>query len=293
MRVTQEMMTRNALRDMSASQARIARYQREATTGKRILQPEDDPSGAGQVMGLRAQLANGQMFLRTIASSEDWLNASDTALTTLSQEILARAGELATRGANDSLGPEERRSIAVEIDQLLEQAVATANGDYLGRYLFAGTADTTVPFTTGGTPKAVSYNGNTTAKLREVDRGSTISINLTGEGSILSSLNSLAGLADDLRNNPGNIAARVAELKNRQDLLSTDRAQIGARLTRLQTVLDRVNATQIDFETTRNHVEDADMAETISHLTREDTTYKTILSVNARILPMSLLDFLR
>ena len=56
---------------------------------------------------------------------------------------------------------------------------------------------------------------------------------------------------------------------------------------------DRLAEVKTNLEAARSKVEDADMAETISKLTRENTTYQAVLQINARVLPMSLLDYLR
>ena len=73
------------------------------------------------------------------------LEGTDTALQS-AETLLLSAKELALRGANDTLGPEQRAILANEVGGLLHQAIALGNSDVNGRYLFAGQANDQPPF---------------------------------------------------------------------------------------------------------------------------------------------------
>ena len=85
-------------------------------------------------------------------------------------------------GATDQGG---RKIIAEEINQLLETIMQSANSKRLGRYTFAGTETTTVPFVTTRDPSgkisAVAYNGNRETIEYNVGPNTNTVVNLTGD----------------------------------------------------------------------------------------------------------------
>jgi len=64
----------------------------------------------------------------------------------VSKRSCCPAKGLALRGANDTLGPEQRAILANEVGGLFHQAIALGNSDVNGRYLFAGQANDQPPF---------------------------------------------------------------------------------------------------------------------------------------------------
>jgi flagellin-like hook-associated protein FlgL len=73
------------------------------------------------------------------------LEGTDSALQSVETLLLSAKG-LALRGANDTLGPDQRAALASEVGGLLHQAIALGNSDVNGRYLFAGQANDQPPF---------------------------------------------------------------------------------------------------------------------------------------------------
>ncbi|HOV15643.1 MAG TPA: flagellar hook-associated protein 3, partial [Spirochaetota bacterium] len=93
-------------------------------------------------------------------------------------EILQRVRELAVQGANGIYTDEDRKKMAVEVDQLLRDVVLNANSKFKGDFLFSGNQKYTKPFETleGGVKginesmiKEVRYLGDNGKHMREVD----------------------------------------------------------------------------------------------------------------------------
>jgi flagellin-like hook-associated protein FlgL len=78
------------------------------------------------------------------------LDGTDTALQDTETLLLSAKG-LALRGVNDTLGPEQRATLASEVGGLLHRAIALGNSDVNGRYLFAGQANDQPPFSAQAT----------------------------------------------------------------------------------------------------------------------------------------------
>ena len=77
------------------------------------------------------------------------------------------------------------------------------------------------------------------------------------------------------------------------DVALTARSTLGARVNRGTLVRDRIETDTINFREQLSNVEDVDMAETITKLMNEENVYRASLSVGARIVQPTLIDFLR
>jgi flagellin-like hook-associated protein FlgL len=131
------------------------------STGKSLNAPSDAPTQIAMDLSVRTTITVENQQTTNIQAATAQLTSTDSALANLTS-ILQSARQLATRGASDLLTPAERQDIGGQVDQYLQQAVAIANTQYGGSYLFAGSAQSlTAPVTTSGSPiAAVVFSGN-------------------------------------------------------------------------------------------------------------------------------------
>ncbi len=146
---------------MDEQQALYAQYGQELSSGKQLQSPSDDPAQIGldlefhQTVGLQTQRETNA----TNGVSE--LNATDNALSNLTS-VMQSARQFAVQGASDTLSAAQRADLGNQVDQLLQQAVAVANTQYGGKYVFAGTAASSLPpaQVQGSPASGVTFTGN-------------------------------------------------------------------------------------------------------------------------------------
>jgi len=297
------MMSRALLTDVNALTTRMARSQQSISSGRQITAPSDDPLGTQRALGLRSVIEGAQQHQRNIDEATGWLQTTDDALGDISN-IINRAKELTIQGANDSLGPDQLQSIALEIDQLVAAVKDSANASYQGTYVFAGAATTTSPYTNA---TGDAYQGDAAGVIaRTVGPGVSVQINTRasdlfgsgqtpGDGKLL---DNLRDIADHLRS--GTTADRNAlrngdlkALSDNHDELNKSRATLGATQARLDAAKSRL----ADVETTTTSLlattEDTDLAKAILELTNHQNVYQAALRSGASLIQPSLLDFLR
>jgi len=85
----------------------------------------------------------------------------------------------------------------------------------------------------------------------------------------------------------------LADIKNATSTVLKYRAQIGARSNRLEATVLRLDANEVDYKAQLSNIEDIDLAQMITDLKMEESVYRASLSVGARIIQPSLVDFLR
>lgn len=96
-----------------------------------------------------------------------------------------------------------------------------------------------------------------------------------------------------LKGNTEEISNQLGKIdKFHQNLLRAN-SEIGAKVNRLDLVKNRIADNTINFKNLLSQLEDADMAEVLMELMNEENVYRSSLSIGARIIQPTLLDFLR
>jgi flagellar hook-associated protein 3 FlgL len=304
MRLSNQMLSRNTLTDLTRVSNDLYRTQRKMSSGKEISKPSDDPFGTTRAITGRRDLEEIQQLQKNVDDALAWQGVTEVALSRIT-EVAQRARELLVQGASDSNGTAERQAIAKEIDQLIETAKTEANGSYAGRYIFAGTATTTRPYTVGG---ADAYGGDNGNIVRTIGPGVSLPVNVRGtdflggdpgvaqpDGLLLTNLRDIAthlrgGTAADAN------ALRGADLQNLDrnlDNITSIRATVGATTNRLETAVLRLRELEESSANNLSKVEDADMAKTLTDFSLQQAVYQSALKTGANIVQNSLLDFLR
>lgn len=300
MRITHQMLSQRALEGMQANMKRLADLQEQAATTKRIHRPADDPFAVEQSMGFRSRIQTGEALLDNIALSKNWLNATDQALGDLTT-LLSRAEALALKGASEQLGPDERRSLATELEGMLEQAIGISNTRHGDQYLFAGFKTDRPPFQetrdpASGLITAVTYVGDQGAILREVEPGVDIAVNVPGDQVFSNVFTQLMNLRTALTADPfvvDDVTTALTGLKGEMNRTLDLQAGIGTKIIRTEMAANRAEAQLTGLQELLSKTEDADMAEVISKMSEQQFVYQTALAVNAQMLKMSLMDYLK
>lgn len=161
------------------AQAKLQRTQEEMASGKRILNPSDDPVASSQIMQIQSELAR----IETLQSNAN-LAAGELAMVEGSvsnvESILMRVKDLAIRAGSASLSAQDKETIAAEIDSLRDQLIAVANTqDSHGDYIYSGYAVETRPYTDAGLN--ATYGGDLGGRLITIASGLTVDVRVNGQ----------------------------------------------------------------------------------------------------------------
>lgn len=283
------------LANLQASYQTLVEVQDHLSSGKHLRRPSDSPAATLNALEYRSQLRRSKQFERNTTDAQSWLNVADSALTT-TQSYLTRIRELALQGTNGSSDTKARAAVANEVRSIRESLIQLGNTKYGNRAIFSGTRDTQEAYNASGT-----YLGNSGSVLRPVASGVDVQVNATGEqvfgaagdpgGNVFARI---ATLADDISN--GNIEAAKAgidRLDNSRDRISGVQATLGARANRVQDILTRNEDVTLEVKSLLSETEDVDIAKALVDLKVQEMGYQTALSVTAKVIQPSLLDFLR
>ncbi|MBR6642599.1 MAG: flagellar hook-associated protein FlgL [Lachnospiraceae bacterium] len=173
MRITNKMMTNNALYNINNNKNLLSNLEQQYSTGKKITKPSDDPIVAVRALKFRTNLAElNQYYEKNIPDALAWMDVTESALDTVNS-IITSMNTYCNQGANDYPTAEDRNAIATNLEQLRGQLYQEGNTNYAGRYVFSGyKTDTSLVFNEATTN--LKYEITEPLEAESIDRISTI-----------------------------------------------------------------------------------------------------------------------
>lgn len=303
-RISNQMATQLSRGNLTNAYARLVDLQRQISSGKQIFKPSDAPADTIRTLTHRSDLRRNTQYERNAQDAEGWLATIDNTLVT-AQTYINKVRDLVIRGKDGSQAT-NRDVIADEVDQLRLSLIALGNTTYAGRAVFAGTGDTQQTFngTTGAPLAAV----NLLEVRRPVADGETLVVNAnnvetfgtyigTAGGTYTGSLfEVLEKISTDLRNDDlsaTGLEAALGALDTARQRMGIVQSSAGAKTRRVDDVLSRNLNLDGDLRHAISELEDVDMAKVLLDLKVQESNYQAALSVTARVIQPSLVDFLR
>ncbi len=297
MRVTNSMQNIQLLMNLRNTHSNILEWQDKLATGQRIQRPGDDPVGIGYLMRYNTELNRYDEFLENARTGNGWLRTMDD-LMQQSNDVLKRTKVLVQQAATGTTPDDAKGQIAAEIKQLKEQLVSIGNSTYAGRYVFNGQKTDMQPY-----ESATAANDETDEGVYylNVSPSVTVPVSITGEqifGEAGAADNTFKVLDDIITHleTPGSQPDLLNDLNmidQASDRISIGWAEIGARMNRFELVENRILDEVASLKQLRSEMGDVDMAEAITEIKLQENVLQAALSTGARIMQVSLIDFIR
>ncbi len=303
MRITPQVIVSNAVANAQQEYSQLAVLQQQASSGKRILQPSDDPAGALQVMSNQAQYNRLGVYQQNVSDAQAKLNDSVSTLTQVSN-LLAQAKQLALQGSNNTETPEAMQALGSQADSIFNEVLALANTQQSGQYLYGGASSQTTPFTVNAGGQVV-YNGSTQSVSEPIGQGQQVRTLYAGSQVFQAPgadvFQTLASLRDALNNTSGLNASQQAaavnqllpQLDNANDSILTTVGQQSASLQNLQAVTQQIQNVQLQTQQQINNVQNADITQVVVGLQAEQNLFQATLYSASQVLNLSLLNFIK
>lgn len=138
MRITNNMMLNNSMSNINGNKVNVNNMNNQMASQKKIQRPSENPVIAIRSLRLRSTLSEiDQYYENNIPDAESWMNITETAITNMNS-ILKNIRDLCVYGAQDSLTPDDRKTILTQLEKLRDQIYAEGNAEYAGRTVFTG-----------------------------------------------------------------------------------------------------------------------------------------------------------
>jgi len=303
MKISTSFLFDRATERMSTIQNKLATTQAQMAEGKQILSPSAAPDQAAAIQRLKGEVQRQDSHVRTLQVAMSRYATEETALSS-SSDILIRLKELGIQAANDTLGPDDRKAIGVEMKALRDQLLSIGNTrDITGNYLFSGTRVNTAAFSENPEGKVI-YQGDQTQTRIPAGVERTVQFTRAGtdvmsrvvreNGEAVGFFDALDQMIGGSNNNQTlNIQQGIADLTQMHDNLTLSQAQNGSDQKVLQSQLDALDETTLRIKTTLSQIEDLDYAEAVTRMNKEMMALEAAMGSFGKISGLSLFDYIR
>jgi flagellin len=290
----------NVWRNYSSNVSSLKDSMSKLSSGSRINDAGDDPSGLAMSERLRTQTRNTSAAADNVENKLNYLQTADSWMQKM-HDMLGRMGELAVMANDDTKSSTDQAVLQKEFAQMQSEIVRVADdaGKFNGIALFDGTAVTQQVGADGGqefTGVAIDLQSTSAGVIYTDTGGSTVSW-----GDLLSSnvaVYSETPVADDVATldlNESNPASTAVSLVNAGiDFLSQQRADVGAEMQRMEQTLDGLMSYQENISSTESRIRDVDVASETAEMSKFNILQQvgTAMLAQANQLPQGVLQLL-
>lgn len=299
MRVANSMVYNMVRSSLTSSTGELNDAAETAISGKRIQDLSDDPVGLPKALGIRSDLEGFEQVERGISLGNTWLTASENALTQ-SQNLITDTKTLAIQMANAPISSAERQSAAEIVQNTMEEIASLANTKVDDRYIFSGSGTDETTFTWGtvtmndGTEvDKYIYNGDDQPFSIKIGTDTVMEIGQDGGAIYEDIFATLASFKEALEGDDlDGIQTAMSDLEDDFDRLNAAISTVGTKMNRMD-MKSTIYQDLTFSETERlSGIEDADITEAITTLQQKQMAYQAALSTSAKVMELSLMDYL-
>lgn len=303
LRVTQSMMHLQLSRNLNRNLTQMESLQQQTTTGRKINKASDDPVGITYSLRYRAELAANEQYKKNTDSALSWLDFNDTIMGQAG-DVLHRIKELATQGSNGTNPDIALDNIRNEIEQLKTQLVEIGNSTMNGKFIFNGEQFDKAPFDIGATgfdaKASIADDGIINYAI-----GANMQIDINFSAAQIFGTPDAAGTGDNVfsvidrimtgltTGGYSSVSTELKNLDNSMDRILNLRSEVGARVNRLELTQNRLEDLGLNLTDMKSKTEDADFEKLLIDTQINENIYMASLSVGAKVISKSLVDFLR
>ena len=303
MKISTAFLFDRATERMSTIQNKLATPQAQMAVGKQILTPSAAPDQAAAIQRLKGEVQRQESHMRTLDVAMRRYTAEETALSS-SNDILIRMKELGIQAANDTLAPDDRKAIGVEMKALRDQLLSLGNTrDDSGNFLFSGTRVNTPAFAEDANGKVV-YQGDQTQTRIPAGVERTVQFTRAGtdvfsrvvrdDGEPVGFFEALDQMINGMNtSNSGKIQQGIADITQMHNSLTLSQAQNGSDQVVVQSQLDVLDENTLRIKSTLSEIEDLDYAEAVARMNKEMMGMEAAMGSFAKISGLSLFDYIR
>ncbi|PWW40586.1 flagellar hook-associated protein FlgL [Chromohalobacter israelensis] len=172
MRISTVTMYEQGVSAMNRQQQNFMDVGQQIASGKRVVNPSDDPRAAARAVSVSQSLAVNAQQESSRVTARNSLSQEESVLNSVSDAI-GSAKSLVVQAGNGTLSDADRESLASDLEGAFETLVGLANTtDGNGTYLFSGYQDNAKAFSrtdAGDDVDTISYEGDQGVKQQKID----------------------------------------------------------------------------------------------------------------------------
>lgn len=310
MRITNRMLSKQVLKNINTVYKDLNTYHSQVATGKAFLKPSDDPVNAVRSMDVANKLKTTEQYQENINDVYTVFEEAEVSLLAISDSLNEVKNGL-LKGLSSNYNNDDRVIISKTVDSMKENIISQLNKNFAGKYLFGGFNTNSPPYTT--VDGVICYNNepleditdsysdyieeNIYVKTGEATQMNSsipgLTITGSGEGNMILMLENISKALKDPSVSPD----QLEDLTNQVDSffvnVQTNISNIGSKSKNLETMQYQIEEMKINLTDLLSQIEDVDMEEAVINFKVAEMAYQSALSVGAKIIQPTLVDFLK
>jgi flagellin len=285
MQITNNVSAFNVWRNYTKNTASLRNSMSKLSSGSRINNAGDDPSGLAMSERLRAQSRNTAAAASNVENKLNYLQTADSWMQKI-HDMIGRMSELAVMAHDGTKAQTDRDVLQSEFAQMQAEIVritdgASAAGKFNGIALFQGATSIT---------QQVGADGGQVFSSDAPDLQSTSTVTVGG-GTEWGSLIASNGLSISAQTAA---STAISALQNGIDFISSQRATLGAEMKRMTVTLDSLHSYEENITATESRIRDVDVAKETAEMSKFQILQQvgTAMLAQANQLPAGVLQLL-
>jgi flagellin len=255
--INHNLQAMNAQRQLGINSTNLSKASEKLSSGLRINRAGDDAAGLALSEKMRSQIKGLNQASRNAQDGISLIQTAEGALDEV-HEMLKRMRELSVQSANDTYTDSDRSKIQLEVDQLISEIDEISNRtEFNEQKLLSG----------GFSEKKIHVGAN---------KDQSIEITISSMS------------ADDLGITDLSVAAQsdangaISTIDEAIELVSSQRASLGAIQNRLEHSIKNVNNTSENLQSAESRIRDTDMASEMMNFTTSNILSQAAQSMLAQ-----------
>lgn len=313
MRISSNMIFDAGRNAMMRQSGDLLHTQQQLSSGRRVLNPSDDPIGASRALEVTQSKSVNTQFKTNQGYAKDALTSLDSNLGSIT-DILTYVRTRAVEAGNGTFSASEHQAIASDLEAQFNALLGIANSkDAAGDFQFAGYQSAQPAFSGGAAvpsagPGPVIYAGDAGARSMQV--GSTRVVPVAEPGSKVFMADAATGKSqmfaaisdfitelrkaptDPTRNIPAAVSKAIGGMDAALENVSTIRASVGSRMVELDSLGELSAVQDQQYAGTLSRLQDLDYTEAITRFTQQQTVLQAAQQSYLRVTDLSLFKLL-
>lgn len=288
MRIVNNISAMNTHRQLTVADSSLSKSLERLSSGLRINRAGDDAAGLAISEKMRAQIRGMKQAIRNAQDGISVIQTAEGALTEV-HNMLNRMRELTVQAGNSTLTDGDKDKLHAEFELLSAEITRIAETtEFNTMILLTGEFG---PNATSGPGKIVLQIGANAGQTLDITIGDMRAEEL---GVVAANSASGTGLFIGGGSNEQNIEDALNEIDNAIELVSAQRASLGANQNRLEHTIQNLSITAENLAASESRIRDVDMAAEMAEFTKNQILLQssTAMLAQANMKPQIVLSLL-
>ena len=297
MRISTNTIYQLSTSQMTALQEKISQTSQQASTGKKVMTPQDDPVGSAKLLEAKQAISINDQYAVNRNALKYTIGIANVALNGI-QDTMQSMNEQIVNLGKGVLNSSNRQAIALTLQSQLDHLVSLSNTkDAAGHYIFSGYKSDTASINAS----TYAYDGDDNNAVIQVDSSTQLGLGVNADTmfseGFLAQIKASIIVLSNASSADDDIAESITDLTSdfnaSQTTVSAAQVTLGTTENRL-TSMDSIGSERnLTYKDTVSSLEDIDYNKVLSDLARQQLQLQVAQKTFTQISNLSIFNYIK